>query len=718
MSSPHIQPLASDRRDELSGHNAPSADSSSTAIVAATALDGLNTHANSTIDAGAADTAYAAASRVGSDLSCVPARSPTAAAQYSADESARLTHSPESLPVTRESSLHLQTDLSHPAYGYTTPPASSTRRPALSLRNQSSAQSLRPVSRTPSLKTGIYGAFGSASAASSAVASPVISAMGDLTPLPSPLLASDSPGPWKRRMSRETTVTPPTSAPLEASEHTGQATSSRKGYVGLTSCPAPADGARQQEDNRLAQPKQQHTRNRSISEYIPDPMLIPKRMSTVSGIRVKPDLQNVAEGRLRREPHLSEARGLTPVEKPPTPPPSESSLSTIDLSLTAASATSTNSKQARAQFFEARGRYDQKRRRWRALRVLGQGTFSQVYLATSQTSSSCSSDEDCSTSAPVATPEQPATPERRSLVAVKVCEHGPRGGASEDRIEMSLKRELQIMQSVRHPSLVHLKAWSIEPTRAILVLSYYPGGDLFDVAARHRSLLTPSLIRRIFSELVGAVTYLHAQNIVHRDIKLENVLVNLPPSELSPETDWTTYPYSVATLTDLGLSRRIAPDEKLETRCGSDDYAAPEVIMGQPYDGRATDAWSLGVLLYALLESRLPFDPPPAAGPQGADHAMQVRMRSRTSHRIARVEWRWFEYGAGEGEDGEGDHEADLTKFEAKGLLGAMEVVEGLLKRARSRWPLNKVAEVEWVAKGVCVEGGIRFRDEEEGEEV
>jgi protein-serine/threonine kinase len=169
------------------------------------------------------------------------------------------------------------------------------------------------------------------------------------------------------------------------------------------------------------------------------------------------------------------------------------------------------------------------------------------------------------------------------------------------------------------------------------------------------------------------------------------------------------------TLTDLGLSRRIADDEKLETRCGSDDYAAPEVIMGQPYDGRATDAWSLGVLLYALLEARLPFDPPPGVG----DHAVQMRMRSRTSHRIARVEWRWFEYGAREGEDGEGDHEADLARFEAKGLIGAMEVVEGLLKRARSRWPLAKVAATEWVAKGICVgEGGIKFREEEEGEEV
>jgi len=132
--------------------------------------------------------------------------------------------------------------------------------------------------------------------------------------------------------------------------------------------------------------------------------------------------------------------------------------------------------------------------------------------------------------------------------------------------------------------------------------------------------------------------------------------------------------------------------------------------MGQPYDGRATDAWSLGVLLYALLESRLPFDPLPATG------ETQMRMRSRTSHRIARVEWRWIEYGA-EGE-GEGDHGADLERFDAKGLRGAMELVEGLLKRCRSRWPLAKVAETEWVRGGVAVEGGIKFREEEEGEEV
>ncbi|GAB1314841.1 hypothetical protein MFIFM68171_05051 [Madurella fahalii] len=648
--------------------------------------------------------------------------SPSASAQQHVQDSTRVAQSADRLTYPATDALRLQTEpfptsaqILDTGSSFATP-VKSAKRPALSLQHKSSAQSLRPITRTPSLKTGgLSGAFGSASAASSTVPSPAISAMGDVTPLPSPLLSTDSPGPWKQLVRRTSRETPPL---YLGAAHTDGTVSknTRKAYAGLTSWPAQADAANETQNGGLAHP-QTHTRNRSISEYIPDPMLIPKRMSTVSGTRVKTaDLKSAAEGHLRREPHLSEARGLTPIEKPPTPPPSEASLSATDSSSVAGSRSSISSKQSRAEYFEAYGRYDKKRRRWRAVRVLGQGTFSQVVLATSQTSSSPSDDEGYNSGSGPHSPEPTPQRERRSLVAVKICEHGPRGGASEDRIEMSLKRELEIMQSIRHPSLVNLKAWSIEPTRAILVLSYYPGGDLFEVATGHREVLSPQLVRRMFAELVGAVTYLHDMKIVHRDIKLENVLVNLPPTELaSPSTDWTTYPYPVITLTDLGLSRRIADDEKLETRCGSDDYAAPEVIMGQPYDGRATDAWSLGVLLYALLEARLPFDPPPGVG----DHAVQMRMRSRTSHRIARVEWRWFEYGAREGEEGEGDHEADLARFEARGLRGAMEVVEGLLKRARSRWPLTKVAQTEWVKGGICVGGdGIKFREEEEGEEV
>ncbi|KAL2211858.1 kinase-like protein, partial [Sarocladium strictum] len=572
-----------------------------------------------------------------------------------------------------------------------------------------SSTSLKPVSRTPSLKTAIANSLGgrTLSSSSSIIASPVIAAMGDLTPLPSPLM-SGSPGPWKLLGSGSPSLAQRREVARNALEGSVLVTKSgesvdaalynapkRKLYASIDAgkpIPAPlvdgsADGS-----------SSQHARNRSVSEYVPGAVSTPQRPMAVSGTHIKIDIPDDNEQHMRREQNMAESRGLTStIQKPPTPPPSESSKDSMD--------GRSAQRSTGVETFEACGRHDQKRRRWRSVRLLGQGTFSRVMLATSQ--KKVADDDGGSDSDGTVGSATEGRIDRKTLVAVKVCEHGPRGGASEDRVEMSLKRELEILQSIHHPCLIDLKAWSIEPSRAILVLSYCPGGDLFDVATSQREVLRPGLLRRIFAEVVGAVQYLHERRIVHRDIKLENVLVNLTGPDLADETiDWTTYPYSVITLTDLGLSRRIADDEKLETRCGSEDYAAPEVIMGQPYDGRATDAWSLGVLLYALLEARLPFDPHP-----GMTDAH--RMRSRTSHRIARVEWCWVEYAGNDT-----DHDGDESKFEAKGLLSAMEITEGLLKRARSRWTVAKVAQQPWVKDAMQIEGGIRFREEQAGEEV
>lgn len=151
------------------------------------------------------------------------------------------------------------------------------------------------------------------------------------------------------------------------------------------------------------------------------------------------------------------------------------------------------------------------------------------------------------------------------------------------------------------------------------------------------------------------------------------------------------------TLTDLGLGRWIPkPPESplLETRCGSEDYCAPEVLIGQEYDGRATDAWALGVLLYAIMEGRLPFDPVPGN-----------RRQSPPSHRIARCEWSWVRFA-----DGDGEWDAE----KGKELAGARVCVDGLLKRARSRWALEKVEALDWVRGAIQVNGGLRREEDEE----
>lgn len=441
---------------------------------------------------------------------------------------------------------------------------------------------------------------------------------------------------------------------------------------------------------------EENSRSRSISEYMPEAMTVNRqRHVTISGSQsldsaVK-DIES--DSQMRREPHLAAQRGLEATD-PLTPPQDSHELLSIPESMA-------SEQHPRYDYFEARSRSDNKKRRWRAVRLLGEGTFSKVMLATNQTPAECEQVDGKTERTDLDSIEL----DPRKLVAIKICEHGPKGGASEERVEVSLKRELDFLRSVHHPSLVNLKAWSVEETRAILVLNYCPGGDLFDVASQHSEILVPSLLQRIFSELVGAVRYLHECHIVHRDIKLENILVNVTIEEFTkPDMDWRTYPYSIITLTDLGLSRRITDDEKLMTRCGSDDYAAPEVIMGQSYDGRMVDAWSLGVVLYALIERRLPFDPPPNA-------SANFKQRSKTSHRIARVEWRWIEFHGDEG-----DHEADVDKFEKAGLLGAMRCTEMLLKKARTRVALDALSGDEWVREGVCVEGGIRFRDEDVGD--
>jgi protein-serine/threonine kinase len=329
-----------------------------------------------------------------------------------------------------------------------------------------------------------------------------------------------------------------------------------------------------------------------------------------------------------------------------------------------------------------------RKRKYRPIRPLGQGTFSKVVLATNERLPPKTVVNEAS--------EAQLNP--KHLVAIKIVQHGPAGGADEERVELGLKREVEILQTISHPSLIHLQAFDWNEHEALLVLNYCPGGDLFDLASEQHDCLTPALVQRMFAELVGAVSYLHAKWIVHRDIKLENVLLNVPAASLAKIGVPSTHPYPLITLTDLGLSRTIPPPPEsplLTTRCGSEDYAAPEILLSQPYDGRQTDAWALGVLLYALMEGRLPFDPPPQR-----PGSKPIRGRSRATHRIARCDWIWCKFG-------DDDGEWDATR--GAGWEGARKCVEGLLKKVtRGRLSVDELLKTEYVQEGIQIEGELK----------
>ncbi|KAI9768013.1 MAG: hypothetical protein M1840_005325 [Geoglossum simile] len=561
--------------------------------------------------------------------------------------------------------------------------------------------------RTPSVKAALSASTTRAESLSpgSAFSSPALGPMVDITPLPSPLISTDSPGPWNRiaasrpgsRGSSRGSGLAITSAQIDAGDEQRQ----RKTYQGLG-----VKVADVQEGSR-------HSRNRSLSEYIPETSQTPRpRHATVSVVvapatpapEAAPAIATFAEPQMKRESYLAVERGLAGitsivVDDVPTPPPShrgiEGSDSDSSLSNTHSlqdKGENRGAKKPRYDYYDATMLKDGKRKRWRALYELGQGTFSKVMLATPQEhipedNSNKIEEEDESNLPLTPTSTTPSTRtalgiDPASLVAVKIIEHGPAGGASEERIESSLKRELDILKSIHHPSIVHLEAFSVERTRALLVLRYCTGGDLFELAASQegrRDVLGVGMVRRIFAELVGAVMYLHGEGIVHRDVKLENILLTLPPKSLHALANPASHPYPLTTLTDLGLSKRISPaDPLLTTRCGSEDYAAPELLMGLPYDARSTDAWACGVVLFAILESRLPFD---IVGGTGA-------RRGRVAHRIARCEWSWGD-----------DQMGPLWE-------GAKDVVEGLLRRRERRLALADVQALEWVRGGIDIPGG------------
>lgn len=125
------------------------------------------------------------------------------------------------------------------------------------------------------------------------------------------------------------------------------------------------------------------------------------------------------------------------------------------------------------------------------------------------------------------------------------------------------------------------------------------GGELFDHILAHR-YLKEDAASKLFAQLISGVHYLHSKNIVHRDLKLENLLLDKGRNVI---------------ITDFGFANQFETpqDDLMTTSCGSPCYAAPElVITDGTYVGTAVDIWSCGVILYAMLSGYLPFDDDPA----------------------------------------------------------------------------------------------------------
>ncbi|XP_044157138.1 NUAK family SNF1-like kinase 1 [Bufo gargarizans] len=175
------------------------------------------------------------------------------------------------------------------------------------------------------------------------------------------------------------------------------------------------------------------------------------------------------------------------------------------------------------------------------------------------------------------------------MVAVKLIQ---KDKITDELDRVHLQREIEITALLKHEHIIQVFEVFESTDKIIIVMEYASNGELYDFI-NNKHQLPESDARRFFRQIVSAVHYCHKNGIVHRDIKLENILLD---ENLNVK------------LADFGLSNLYHKNQVLETYCGSPLYASPEIVKGLPYHGPEVDCWALGVLLYALIYGSMPFD--------------------------------------------------------------------------------------------------------------
>ncbi|XP_043411830.1 testis-specific serine/threonine-protein kinase 4 isoform X2 [Prionailurus bengalensis] len=194
---------------------------------------------------------------------------------------------------------------------------------------------------------------------------------------------------------------------------------------------------------------------------------------------------------------------------------------------------------------------------------------------------------------------------QKIMVAVKIIS---KKKASEDYLNKFLPREIQVMKVLRHKYLINFYQAIETTSRVYIILELAQGGDVLEWIQHYGACSEPHA-GKWFSQMTLGIAYLHSKGIVHRDLKLENLLLDKWENVKISDFGFAKMVPSNQTVRGSSSCRHMNCFTHLSrTYCGSFAYACPEILLGLPYNPFLSDTWSMGVILYTLVVARLPFD--------------------------------------------------------------------------------------------------------------